>query len=220
VKTASSNAENGGHRRRQSHALHHYNSKAEENLHKDVDNKSNDHYKLPKHQADGKDLHSQKEESKEMRNHKLNLMIIHLTDKVVFSERKEDQRPTSRKKPAFRKKKVPVDSGDVNLAATSQFNHLPERKERKEERSSNPYHLDRPEKQFADDRAPYKDKNWESRVLRQEKGIGAMLAMAIPGEEINLLEGKDIFLVKLKLRSGNMIRIKTLIRTPFQCSSK
>jgi hypothetical protein len=39
-----------------------------------------------------------------------------------------------------------------------------------------------------------------------------MLAMAIPGEEINLLEGKDIFLVKLKLRSGNMICIKTLLR--------
>lgn len=220
MKTASSNAENRGHRRCQSHALHHYNSKAEENLHKDVDNKSNDHYELSKHKAEGKYLHSQKEERKEMRNHKLNLTIIHLTDKVVFSERKEDQPPTSRKRPAFKEKKAPVDSGEVNLAAKGQFNHRPERTERKEERSSNPYHLDRPEKQFADDKAPYKDKNWESQVLRQEKGIGAMLAMTIPWEEINLLEGKDIFLVKLKLRSGNVICIKTLIRTPFDRSSK
>ncbi|GAU29509.1 hypothetical protein TSUD_115310 [Trifolium subterraneum] len=80
-----------------------------------------------------------------------------------FSERKVDQPPTSRKRHAFREKKIPVDSENVNLTATAtvksrQFDHPPERKEMKEEKSSNPYHLDRPEEQFANDRAPYKDK--------------------------------------------------------------
>ncbi|RDX99021.1 DNA polymerase kappa [Mucuna pruriens] len=74
-----------------------------------------------------------------------------------FSERKDDPPPTLRKRPAFREKKIPMDSGDANLAATlavksSQIDH-PHPPERKEERSSNPHHLDRPEKQFADDRA-------------------------------------------------------------------
>jgi endo-1,4-beta-xylanase len=61
-----------------------------------------------------------------------------------------DQPPTSRKGPAFREKNIPVKS--------SKFDHPLERKERKEGKSSNPYHLDRPEKQFANDRAPCKDK--------------------------------------------------------------
>lgn len=79
-----------------------------------------------------------------------------------FSERKVYPPPASRKRPVFREKKIPVDSGDANPAATvtimsSQIDHPPEKNERKEERSSNPYHLGRPEKQFADDRAPNKD---------------------------------------------------------------
>ncbi|WJX59941.1 hypothetical protein P8452_45208 [Trifolium repens] len=80
-----------------------------------------------------------------------------------FSERKVDQPPTSRKGPAYREKNISVDSENVNLTATvtvklTQFDHPPERKVRKEGKSSDPYHLDRPEKQFANDRAPYKDK--------------------------------------------------------------
>jgi endo-1,4-beta-xylanase len=80
-----------------------------------------------------------------------------------FSDRKVDQPPTSRKGPAFREKNIPVDSENVNLTATvtvksTKFDHPLERKERKEGKSSNPYHLDRPEKQFANDRAPCKDK--------------------------------------------------------------
>ncbi|KAK7366484.1 hypothetical protein VNO80_08475 [Phaseolus coccineus] len=79
-----------------------------------------------------------------------------------FSERKDDPPSTSRKRPAFRKKRIPVESGDANLAAamavkSSDIDHPPGRNDRKkEERSSNPHHLDRPDKPFADDRAPYK----------------------------------------------------------------
>ncbi|XP_057450336.1 uncharacterized protein LOC130741438 isoform X2 [Lotus japonicus] len=75
------------------------------------------------------------------------------------SERKVDPLPTSRKRPAFREKKIPVDSADANPAATattksSQVEHPPVRNERKEERSNKPHLLDRPERQLADDRAP------------------------------------------------------------------
>ncbi|KAJ1381624.1 UmuC domain [Sesbania bispinosa] len=78
-----------------------------------------------------------------------------------FSERKVDPPPTSRKRPSFREKKILVESGDANPAATvavksSQIDHPPVRNERKEERSSNPHHLHRPEKQFTGDRAPHK----------------------------------------------------------------
>jgi hypothetical protein len=42
-----------------------------------------------------------------------------------------------------------------------------------------------------------------------------MVAMPIPREEINLMEGNVIFLVRFKLRSGNMLCIKMAIRIPF-----
>ncbi|CAJ2630420.1 unnamed protein product [Trifolium pratense] len=74
-----------------------------------------------------------------------------------FSERKDDPTPV-RKRPAFREKKITVDSGEANPAATvavkSSHTDYPPRNERKEERSSNPNHLDRPEKKIAEDRAP------------------------------------------------------------------
>ncbi|XP_068467780.1 uncharacterized protein [Phaseolus vulgaris] len=78
-----------------------------------------------------------------------------------FSERKDDPPSTSRKRPAFREKRIPMESGDANLAAavavkSSEIDHPSGRNDRKEERSSNPHHLDRPEKPFADDRAPNK----------------------------------------------------------------
>ncbi|XP_061354476.1 uncharacterized protein LOC133299074 isoform X2 [Gastrolobium bilobum] len=74
-----------------------------------------------------------------------------------FSGRKDDSLPATRKRPAFREKKIPVDLGDADPAVKSgQIDHPPERNERREERSSNPRQLDRPEKQFADDRAPNK----------------------------------------------------------------
>ncbi|CAJ1924697.1 unnamed protein product [Sphenostylis stenocarpa] len=79
-----------------------------------------------------------------------------------FSERKDNRPPNSRKRPAFRENKIPMDSGDANLAAavavkSSQIDHPLGRNDRKkEERSSNLHHLDRPEKPLADDRAPNK----------------------------------------------------------------
>ncbi|MED6169311.1 hypothetical protein PIB30_020291 [Stylosanthes scabra] len=76
-----------------------------------------------------------------------------------FSERKDEQPPTTRRRPAFREKKIPVDSGEVNPATRevvkpSHTDYSLERNERKEEKSSNPNHMDRPEKQNADDRLP------------------------------------------------------------------
>jgi endo-1,4-beta-xylanase len=80
-----------------------------------------------------------------------------------FSERKDGPTPV-RKRPAFREKKIPVDSGEANPAATvtvkSSHTEYPPRNERKEERSSNPNHLDRPEKQIADARAPNNREAW------------------------------------------------------------
>ncbi|XP_020234681.1 uncharacterized protein LOC109814623 [Cajanus cajan] len=74
-----------------------------------------------------------------------------------FSERKDEPPPTSRKRPAFREKKIPADSGDANLAAVVEVKSSQiERNDRKEERGSNLHRLDRPEKRFADDRAPNK----------------------------------------------------------------
>ncbi|BAU00838.1 uncharacterized protein HKW66_Vig0164160 [Vigna angularis] len=79
-----------------------------------------------------------------------------------FSERKEDPLPTLRKRPAFREKRIPMESVDANLVAAvavnlSEINHPAGRNDRKkEERSNNPHHLGRPEKPFADDRAPNK----------------------------------------------------------------
>jgi len=75
-----------------------------------------------------------------------------------FAERKDDLPPTMRKRRAFREKKIPVDSADANPAPivavkSSHTEHFMERNERKEERSSNPHHLDRPEKQITEDRA-------------------------------------------------------------------
>ncbi|CAL5209827.1 unnamed protein product [Lathyrus oleraceus] len=75
-----------------------------------------------------------------------------------FTERKDDPTPSTRKRPAFREKKIPVESGEANPAGTvtvksSHTDHPSERNERKEDRSSNPNHLDRSEKQIADDRA-------------------------------------------------------------------
>ncbi|CAL5195144.1 unnamed protein product [Lathyrus oleraceus] len=78
--------------------------------------------------------------------------------RVGFCERKECQSPTSRKRHAFRDKKILVDSGDGNPAATvvksSQIDHPPKR----EEKRSNPYNMDR---------AHYKDKG---SVKRKTKG--------------------------------------------------
>ncbi|KAL4288984.1 hypothetical protein AHAS_Ahas19G0340800 [Arachis hypogaea] len=76
-----------------------------------------------------------------------------------FSERKDEQPTTTRRRPAFREKKIPVDSGEVNPATRMVVKAIhtdqsSERNERKEEKSSNPNHMDRPEKQNADDRLP------------------------------------------------------------------
>ncbi|QHO35898.1 uncharacterized protein DS421_9g279260 [Arachis hypogaea] len=76
-----------------------------------------------------------------------------------FSERKDEQPTTTRRRPAFREKKIPVDSGEVNPATRMvvkavHTDQSSERNERKEEKSSNPNHMDRPEKQNADDRLP------------------------------------------------------------------
>ena len=59
-------------------------------------------------------------------------------------QRRDGFTERSRKRPAFREKKIVVDSGDANVAAV--------KSSQKEERNSNPQHLDRPEKHFADDK--------------------------------------------------------------------
>ncbi|XP_027361360.1 uncharacterized protein LOC113869300 isoform X2 [Abrus precatorius] len=171
-------------------------------LHKDTDNKPNNHSEAPKQAPDpiqhprslsyfqhderastgqvgqssgqrkagergwwkdSKNQHNERAETshvREQRDEKLQAKPDDTTfqRRDGFSGRKDDMAPTSRKRPAFREKKIPVDLVDANLAATvavksSQIDHPPERNGRKEERSSNPHHLDRTEKQFADDRA-------------------------------------------------------------------
>ncbi|XP_027366686.1 uncharacterized protein LOC113872966 isoform X2 [Abrus precatorius] len=98
-----------------------------------------------------------------------------------FTERKDDPPPTVRKRPAFREKKIPMDSGDANPAPTvavksSHTDYPQERNESKEERSSNPHHLDKPEGQNADDRALNKSEvrrdGFSSRAIRHG-GSGA-----------------------------------------------
>ncbi|XP_020210280.1 DEAD-box ATP-dependent RNA helicase 42 isoform X2 [Cajanus cajan] len=98
-------------------------------------------------------------QSRELREEKSQVKLDdNLQKRNGFSERKDDPPPTLRKRRAFREKKIPVDSTNANPPAlvavkSSQTDHLPERNERKEERSSNPHHLDRPEKQITEDRA-------------------------------------------------------------------
>ncbi|KAF7840738.1 nuclear speckle splicing regulatory protein 1 isoform X1 [Senna tora] len=77
------------------------------------------------------------------------------------SQRKDGPLPTTKKRPAFREKKIPIDPADTILAPEEALkstgaDYPPKRNERREERSSNPRHLDRPEKQYAGDRAPNK----------------------------------------------------------------
>lgn len=76
--------------------------------------------------------------------------------RVGFCEGKECQSPTSRKRPAFRDKKILVDSGDVK---SSQIDHPPKR----EEKISNPYNMDR---------AHYKGKAARDGVLSRERQRG------------------------------------------------
>lgn len=81
-----------------------------------------------------------------------------------LSERRFDLPPTTKKRPAFREKKIPVDQEDARPAATetgksSQTDHPLERKERREEGSYNPRHLERPDKQYAGDKAPNKNES-------------------------------------------------------------
>ncbi|XP_058769585.1 uncharacterized protein LOC131643389 [Vicia villosa] len=120
-------------------------------------------------EADGKVYAQSKEnnqrvetnQSREQRDEK---SLAKVDDKFhrrdTYPERKDDPTPSLRKRPAFREKKIPVDSGEVNPAGTvtvksSHTDHPSERNERKEDRGSNPNHLDRSEKLIVDDRAPY-----------------------------------------------------------------
>ncbi|OIW12856.1 hypothetical protein TanjilG_24789 [Lupinus angustifolius] len=110
-----------------------------------------------------------------------------------FRERKDDPPPTTRKRPAFREKKIPVESGDANPAATnavktSHADHAPERNERKEERSSNPRHPDRLERKFAEGRAPYKNDD-------RRDGFSSRVRYGSGGGNSNY-RGRDKFNVK------------------------
>ncbi|KAK7308113.1 hypothetical protein VNO77_41709 [Canavalia gladiata] len=206
--TSGSNVENGEQRHHRDDALPHeapLSKQQSGSLHKDTDNKPNNHYEPPKHtphptqvprslsyfqhderggagQAgqssgqrkagergwwkDSKHQHNERAETGHRREQKDEQSQVKQDDNTFqrrdgFSERKDNPPPTSRKRPAFREKKITVDSADANPAATvavksSQINHPPERNGRKEERNSNPHHLDRPEKQFADNRVPNK----------------------------------------------------------------
>ncbi|TKY51039.1 hypothetical protein E2542_SST22546 [Spatholobus suberectus] len=100
-------------------------------------------------------------QSREQRDERSQVKLDNFQKRDGFTERKDDPPPTMRKRRAFREKKIPVDSADANppemvAVKSSHTDHPPERNERKEERSSNPHHLDRPEKQIAEDRAPNK----------------------------------------------------------------
>ncbi|KAI4295767.1 hypothetical protein L6164_035777 [Bauhinia variegata] len=117
---------------------------------------------------DSKDQHDEKVErniSREQRDEKLHAKLDDNTfqRKDSFSERKDDPPPTTKKRPAFREKKILVDTGDGNPAAAvtakssqGQGDRPLERNERRQERSSNPHSLDRHEKQYAQDRGPNK----------------------------------------------------------------
>lgn len=85
------------------------------------------------------------------------------TRKDGLSERKYDLPPTTKRRPAFREKKIPVDPKDANPAATEIIkssqtdHHSAERNERREERIYNSRHSDRPEKQNVGDRGAGKN---------------------------------------------------------------
>ena len=98
-------------------------------------------------------------QSRELKDEKSHSKLDDFQRRDGFSERKDGQPPITRRRPAFREKKFPVDSGEVDPATERKeeksHTDLPsERNERKEEKGSNPNHLDRPEKQTADDRLP------------------------------------------------------------------
>ncbi|XP_028767718.1 uncharacterized protein LOC114725380 isoform X2 [Neltuma alba] len=109
---------------------------------------------------DSRDHHNERAEkahgrSRDQRHEKLGAKpddnTLHRKDGP--SERKDDPLPTTKKRPAFREKKVPADLGDANPAATeavksSQTCYSPERNERRDDRSSNLRHFDRTEKQY------------------------------------------------------------------------
>ncbi|KAK4284474.1 hypothetical protein QN277_001302 [Acacia crassicarpa] len=83
--------------------------------------------------------------------------------KYGLSERRYDPPPTTKKRPAFREKKIPVDHEDAKAVATepvksNQTDHPLERNERRKERSYNPRPWDRPDKQqYGGDGAPNKN---------------------------------------------------------------
>ncbi|XP_028767244.1 uncharacterized protein DDB_G0283697 isoform X2 [Neltuma alba] len=83
--------------------------------------------------------------------------------KDALSERIYDPPPTTKKRPAFRERKIPADHEHAKPVATetaksNQTDHPLERNERREEKRYNPRHLDRPDKQqYAGDRAPNKN---------------------------------------------------------------
>ncbi|XP_021822216.1 putative uncharacterized protein DDB_G0281733 isoform X1 [Prunus avium] len=67
--------------------------------------------------------------------------------------------PPERKRPAFREKKIPLESeNDDKTTAETAKSNLPdaEGSRKREERGNNPRHLDRSEKQFAGERLPYR----------------------------------------------------------------
>ncbi|KAL2324283.1 hypothetical protein Fmac_023341 [Flemingia macrophylla] len=98
------------------------------------------------------------DQRRELRDEKSQVKLDNsLQKRNGFSERKDEPLPTMRKRRAFREKKIPTDSTDANppesvAVKSSNTDHPLERNERKEERSSNPHLLDRPEKQITEDR--------------------------------------------------------------------
>ncbi|KAL5167802.1 hypothetical protein HKD37_11G030120 [Glycine soja] len=81
----------------------------------------------------------EKNHGREQRNEKSQAKL----DDNTF-QRRDGFTGRSRKRASFREKKIVADSGDANVAAVKSG--------QKEERNSNPQHLDRPEKHFADDK--------------------------------------------------------------------
>ncbi|BBH09695.1 cyclin-related protein [Prunus dulcis] len=104
--------------------------------------------------------------------------------------------PPERKRPAFREKKISLESenGDKTTAETAKSNHPDAEGSRKrEERGNNPRHLDRSEKQFAGERLPYRETHSGVPFLR-EKGT-LMVPAATIEEEIDSVGDKGFNLV-------------------------
>ena len=123
-----------------------------------------------------------------------------------FLKMEAEPPPPVRKRPAFREKKILVETDNPDKAtvepARSNHSHRPlSISERREERDRNPRHVDRPERPAAGNRGV---------TLHQEKDLVVMV-VEITGEERDSATDKVITQVVHEERNGSMICLTTLI---------